>query len=309
MGVITQVAAKQPPYHRTMANGIRDARLRELKFLSMLERRGPASHASASGDSTHTAMVAHLLNEGFLNGVATPVASDDAWDTLNERLISDRQRELYGVLHGQPVLLAINHKGLVRLAELEQQLLSGRDLDSFGIVLNKRHVLKDTTIALTHALETEPVSLAYLDLNGLKRVNELHGHQAGDELLRTYLKTLQALMGDRSEAYRDGGDEVVVIMRATRGEEAQATIRTVLQQLAREPVAGLESLTASAGIVTTTDPSTDAKELLARADAAQRLAKVTSRRTSPRPSVIALEQEVLEVIDPRPLAHSATSTG
>ena len=77
----------------------------------MLERAGPSVHDAQHADATHQSMVAHLLNEGYLNGVGTTVAAEGAWDTLNQRLIADRQRELDCVLNRQPVTLAINQRG------------------------------------------------------------------------------------------------------------------------------------------------------------------------------------------------------
>jgi diguanylate cyclase (GGDEF)-like protein len=273
-----------------MLTGVRDARLRELMFLSALNREGPLYTDPAGFDPFMRQMVTHLLNEGYLNGVGALTPSGDAWNSLDQRLANARQHDIHCILNGTPLTLAINHKGRVRLGELEQELLTGRDLDPFGIVLNKRHVLKDLTIAILNARAEEPLSVAYLDLNGLKQVNDTRGHQAGDELLKTYLKTVVSLMGERSEAYRDGGDEVVVIMPSTGSVAAEVAMNGLLRQLQREWVEGLGSITASCGIATTQDPSLDAKELLERADGVQRRAKKVSRAHLPRPSVLALER-------------------
>lgn len=53
-----------------------------------------------------------------------------------------------------------------------------------------------------------PLGVAFFDLNGLKQVNDLYGHAAGDELIR---KTVQCIDGFfRNKCYRIGGDEIIV---------------------------------------------------------------------------------------------------
>ncbi len=279
-----------------MSSGVRDARLRELMFLGALNRAGPIRSDPTACEPGEREMVVYLLSEGHLNGAGTLNPSEEEWRSLDRRLTDGRQYDIHCVLNGTPLALAINHKGRIRLGELEQQLLAGRDLDPFGIVLNKRHVIKDLTIAILNASRDEPLSVAYLDLNGLKRVNDARGHQAGDELLKTYLRVVVALMGARSEAYRDGGDEVVVIMPTTPSRMARSMMSGLLRQLKRETCEGLDAITASCGIATTEDPDTDAKEFLARADQAQLQAKQLSRKQVRRRSALALESRKPAVV-------------
>jgi len=71
--------------------------------------------------------------------------------------------------------------------------------------------------ALLHALEERlrgpwvPLSLLYLDLDGFKRVNDLHGHAAGDVVLRRVAEILGATVGPRDLTARIGGDEFIVL--------------------------------------------------------------------------------------------------
>jgi GGDEF domain-containing protein len=54
-----------------------------------------------------------------------------------------------------------------------------------------------------------------IDMNGLKAINDRHGHRAGDTAIRTYLEAVVATFGEHGEAYRgEGGDEVVVLLIA-----------------------------------------------------------------------------------------------
>ena len=141
-----------------------------------------------------------------------------------------------------------------------------------------------------------------VDMNGLKQINDSIDHLAGDEAIETYLKTIAMFLGDDAEGYRgEGGDELVAVMRGTTLTEATKTMRQALTQLAKEKVRGVPFLSASCGITATGDPNTDARDLLKRVDAIQYRAKEESKKRSPRPNVLAVNDEPVEVLpDPVP---------
>ena len=98
------------------------------------------------------------------------------------------------------------------VAELKQLSLTD-PLTGLG---NRRAFERDLEIALRRAERTRsPLALLYLDVDGLKRVNDRFGHVAGDETLRA----LGAVMRSSSRlgtdaAYRVGGDEFVMVLTA-----------------------------------------------------------------------------------------------
>ena len=55
----------------------------------------------------------------------------------------------------------------------------------------------------------ENVGTAYIDLNGLKQINDSHGHEAGDAFIQNAAKILSSIFPDK--VYRIGGDEFVII--------------------------------------------------------------------------------------------------
>ncbi|HEV2215238.1 MAG TPA: sensor domain-containing diguanylate cyclase [Terracidiphilus sp.] len=99
-----------------------------------------------------------------------------------------------------------------------------------------------------------PVSLAFLDLDRFKLVNDKHGHLVGSELLALTGQRLRALSRARDLCFRYGGDEFVILMPETSAEQAamQATqLHTELMATRFRVKGGLElSVSASVGLAT-----------------------------------------------------------
>jgi diguanylate cyclase (GGDEF)-like protein len=297
---------------RIMSNGYGDARLRELAFLARLERESSlkVTIEDVRQDPAVKSMLVHLLNEGLVNGFDTlPWAAGEAAGaariegmTLVQFRREDRlARDIANMLSGQEVLLRISHKGRVRRSELEQALRTGRDREPYGILWAERHRDQAVAMAVLTAGASAPVSLLYLDMNGLKTINDDNSHSAGDAAIKVYLQGIAMVTGDAGEAFRSGGaDEVLVVLRAAPADHARDVGRNVLRQLWKERVlvdgkVAAPHLTAACGVVTTTDPVADAAALIGRADAEQKRAKEASKGTE-RTSVLAVEGQELEKV-------------
>jgi diguanylate cyclase (GGDEF)-like protein len=76
-----------------------------------------------------------------------------------------------------------------------------------------------------------PLSLAFLDLDRFKNVNDVHGHLIGSELLAKAAERLQQLSRPKDLCFRYGGDEFVILMPDTDGPEGLAQARTLLSRL------------------------------------------------------------------------------
>ena len=91
---------------------------------------------------------------------------------------------------------------------------------------NRRAFERDLRLALHRARRTAgPIALLYVDVNGLKRLNDQHGHHAGDETLRCLGAVLRSESRTGIDAgLRVGGDEFVLVLAAARpGAEALAS--------------------------------------------------------------------------------------
>jgi diguanylate cyclase (GGDEF)-like protein/PAS domain S-box-containing protein len=120
------------------------------------------------------------------------------------------------------------------------------------------------------------VAVLFVDLDGFKLVNDMHGHDAGDVLLADLAHRLRECMREGDTLGRLGGDEFVVLIEGYAAESqlvevARKILDTVAQPfLLRE---GACSVTASIGIATYPHDSRDAADLLKNADLAMYRAK------------------------------------
>jgi diguanylate cyclase (GGDEF)-like protein/PAS domain S-box-containing protein len=120
------------------------------------------------------------------------------------------------------------------------------------------------------------LAVVFIDLDGFKEVNDLHGHDAGDALLVEVAARLRAHLRASDLLARFGGDEFLVVL-----EEVQdlAPVETVARKLLGEmrrsfALGGAEvAVTASAGISVFPDDAADATALMKHADSAMYAAK------------------------------------
>jgi diguanylate cyclase (GGDEF)-like protein len=112
----------------------------------------------------------------------------------------------------------------------------------------------------------EDLSLAMLDIDHFKKLNDAHGHQAGDEVLRRVAATLSELCRTYDTVARYGGEEFALILPTTDREETRALVDRLRQEIGRGGTK--PKVTISAGIATFPTDATDPDELVAAADEA-----------------------------------------
>lgn len=278
-----------------MTEMMNDARLRELVYLAKLEREGLLRDSDAK-DSPHRRLLVHLVHEGYVNDASRSHWPDydnvfrENINMLQQRIEKEKWTNIARLVAGQDVGLQISHRGSVRRSELEQALKTGRAREEFGILLAGRYWERDLSIALLGASTAAPVSVAFLDMNGLKAINDTLGHAIGDDAIKTFLHAVSSAIEDTGEAFRVGGDEVVVILSGVNADAARDRMSALLMQLGMEKfLDGKLTLTASVGIACSTSTKITASELRQRADKAQYRAKAMSGKGAHRTSTLALE--------------------
>jgi diguanylate cyclase (GGDEF)-like protein/PAS domain S-box-containing protein len=116
-----------------------------------------------------------------------------------------------------------------------------------------------------------PFALLFIDLDGFKEVNDLYGHEAGDELLRVAAIRISACIRESDTVARLGGDEFTVLITEVRNmQHVDIITHNILDELRRPfDIAGkVVTISGSIGIAIYPQDAVDAAELLKRADEA-----------------------------------------
>lgn len=112
----------------------------------------------------------------------------------------------------------------------------------------------------------EDFAVMYIDLNGLKGINDKHGHEAGDEYIRFAGSVLLSALLGKGECFRTGGDEFTVFLHA-RKEEIENLISLCRQKAAEWKGLGAESMSFAIGYATSFDEKeSNLENLIALAD-------------------------------------------
>ncbi len=113
----------------------------------------------------------------------------------------------------------------------------------------------------------QPLSLAYLDCDDFKRINDQLGHEAGDQVLRSVADLLEASVRRGETVARLGGDEFALLLPATGEADARATTNRVLDGLAAARLPSSEgTVSLSAGVATFRGGAATVGEVLRQAD-------------------------------------------
>ncbi len=119
------------------------------------------------------------------------------------------------------------------------------------------------------------LAVLFVDLDGLKALNDTLGHDRADEMIREISQRLAGVVRGSDFVGRFGGDEFVIVAEGVADEDQAAKLGFRLLETISQPVPGIDSsvVTASIGITLLSDADSDAREALRQADAAMYEAK------------------------------------
>ena len=156
------------------------------------------------------------------------------------------------------------------LGEIRGQLDLARELaliDPVTGAANNRKFFVLAEQALARAFRSNaPLTIAYIDLDDFKAVNDRYGHQAGDEVLSLVVDVIKREVRQSDLVARLGGDEFAVLLSETGQEESDVVIRRVRWAIESDLAARGREVTISVGVVTFVRPPASTKEMIAAAD-------------------------------------------
>lgn len=159
-------------------------------------------------------------------------------------------------------------------AQLREQALR----DPLTGLHNRRHLFESAPPLLARAARAgQPLSVVLLDLDHFKRLNDTHGHQAGDAVLRHFGELLRRSLRRGDVICRHGGEEFVALMPDIGEDGAAALLERLLAAFQTEPLQLADgtalACSFSAGIAVHPKHGETLEQLLLRADRALYAAK------------------------------------
>ena len=164
-----------------------------------------------------------------------------------------------------------------RRGEAEREALVLARTDALTGLVNRRvfNLELQTAIDDAHAHAGE-IAVVLVDLDGFKEANDVHGHAAGDAILKTVARRLHEVFGRNSTIARLGGDEFGILVPVPRFEDAVMPLATQASEALRRPALWLGnavSMGASIGLSHYPRDGLAPDELLHAADIAMYQAK------------------------------------
>lgn len=169
---------------------------------------------------------------------------------------TEAQRRLQELADTEPLTGLMNRRGFLRVATEKIEVARGRD---------------------------HPMSVAVLDLDHLKKINDTHGHAVGDAVITRIARVISKNIRQNDAAGRLGGDEFVILFDGANAEVAERACQRIRDELSDSAIrlgdAIVDGITLSGGIsgIVSTDRTIDAA--LARADSLMYSAKQMGRNT------------------------------
>ncbi|MBW1742073.1 MAG: diguanylate cyclase [Deltaproteobacteria bacterium] len=161
--------------------------------------------------------------------------------------------------------------------QMEERLREMTITDDLTKLYNMRHFHEQLQLEMDRALRYKlSLSLLLLDVDRFKQYNDTYGHLEGDRILQRLGEVIRECLRKSDSAYRYGGDEFIVILPNTHGEEAQKVAERITasfphEDSGREPDDGVQT-TLSVGVVEY-EEGEELSGLVSRADQAMYTAK------------------------------------
>lgn len=150
----------------------------------------------------------------FFPGTVTPLVGEAAefYDLLQSFAI-------VGVFLAAMLIIYISTYDNQR-RKLEEQSIELRNImqtDALTGVFNRR-AYYDEISAYNTSAQAKDLVLVAMDVNGLKKINDLLGHAAGDEYIRAAAKVISQAFGSYGHIFRTGGDEFMAVLHCASSE-------------------------------------------------------------------------------------------
>jgi len=173
---------------------------------------------------------------------------------------------------GEAAALALDNAQIRSV--LEQQALT----DALTGLYNHRYFHERLRSELTRASRSrDSVALIMFDIDDFKKINDVHGHSVGDQVLQHLAELLQETVRGSDLACRIGGEEFAVILPSCDAGDALGLASRLATRVRAFDFSPVEDITLSAGIAQGPEHAMNPRELVSCADAAMMTAKTRGK--------------------------------
>lgn len=215
------------------------------------------------------------------DGVAVILVGDEAaTNTLRSAAIAVGAFDYFQIPAELPLLIARVGQ-LVSLKQTMDRLRAEADRDYLTGLVNRRRFRN----ALGQEVErwrrySVPCALVLVDIDHLKKINDQHGHSAGDRVIRHTASALIELSRDNDTAARLGGEEFALLLAGADDAKALAAAERLRHVVSATPVEDVGTVTISLGVAACPSYAKSERALYAASDAALYRAKREGRDRS-----------------------------
>ena len=188
-----------------------------------------------------------------------------------ENQLAQLNNDLENKIAQRTLALEKTNRALLKLNSRMEKLAN---TDYLTLIPNRRHGHR--ILDRLNYVEGDEYCIALIDIDFFKHVNDLHGHDTGDQVLQFISHTVNQFIRPTDTVCRWGGEEFLLIMPTTQLEDAFNICERIRILIATTPIDPVESITISLGIAVKNHASTTG-ELLRQADLALYQAKAQGR--------------------------------
>lgn len=225
-------------------------------------------------------VLAVSLHLGRWPGLGTAAACAAAWELSNHLAGMRGSRPAIGLANLLVMAIAFGAIALLG-ARQRDSLLRERAIsrtDGLTGLLNGRGFYEAAAVELARSSRyRHPLTLAYVDLDDFKEVNDRLGHARGDAVLVGVARALRRASRSTDLVGRLGGDEFVVLFPETGRDAAEAALVKLRSRVQEAGSQDGSPVTASIGSVSFAKPPSDVEALVHEADAAMYAVKASGK--------------------------------
>lgn len=288
------LSGSQPEFAAALAQREASGEPIDQGWLDTLARVDPDGHGRIAALETLSDRLEHALVRFARTARAAQSETSDHRGAIGEQIeamagpeglarVLELSRAMLERIQQVEAAMARSEGETERLRESLAEARTEAEVDYLTRLPNRRAFERRLVAAAMEARASgAPLSLAFCDIDHFKRVNDRHGHAAGDRVLCALAASFAELAGDACFVARHGGEEFVLLFRGLGKEAAKARLDALRRAqgarllMNRDSGQAFGRITFSAGVAEVTGDA-DIRSALARADAALYRAKQTGR--------------------------------